>query len=164
MGPRRSSGILTHSVLDRVAGVGDGEAASNRLAIGVEELRDAVRRDLEWLLNTRRSLDEEIASLEEVQTSHLGFGLPDLSVYSRSSARDSRTLRNLIRDAVIRFEPRLEASSVRVDFVENDDIDDFAMRFRIRGMLQVDPISEPVTFDTAVDPSNGTMSIEEAAE
>jgi predicted component of type VI protein secretion system len=36
------------------------------------------------------------------------------------------------------------------------------MHFRITAMIEVDPIREPVTFDTAMDPDSGAVRIEEA--
>jgi type VI secretion system protein ImpF len=161
VGPARSSGILTHSVLDRVAGTGEGPTRSTRLAIGVDDLRRAVRRDLEWLLNTRRVLGDEYEGLEEVSTSHLAFGLPDLSLFSRTSKLDSRAVCGLIEAAIAAFEPRMEKGSVKVDFVESSSVDDFSMHFRIRGVLHVEPITEPVVFDTALDPHNGTLRVED---
>ena len=160
MAGRRSTGVLTHSVLDRVAGTGEGNERPSSLAIRVDDLRQAVRRDLEWLLNSRRVLGEDYDGLTEVQTSHLAFGLPDLSPYSRSSAFDSRELCVLIERAISTFEPRLVKGTVKVEFVKSDRVDDFAMRFRIRGLLHVEPITEPVTFDTALDPNNGSMKVE----
>lgn len=162
MAAPRSSGVLTHSVLDRVAGSGEGPARSSRLAIRVEDLRHAVRRDLEWLLNTRRVLGPEYDGLEEVRASHLAFGLPDLSPYSRSSGAGSREICSLIEKAIDVFEPRLMKGTVKVEFVESDRVDDFSMHFRIQGMLHVEPITEPVAFDTSLDPNNGTLRVEDA--
>lgn len=162
MAAPRSSGILTHSVLDRVAGTGDGPTLTTRLSIRVEDLRQAVRRDLEWLLNTRRVLGPEYDELEEVRASHLAFGLPDLSPYSRASGFDSREICALIEKAIATFEPRLVKGTVKVEFVQSDRVDDFSMHFRIQGMLHVEPITEPVAFDTSLDPHNGTLRVEDA--
>src|SRR5215471_5322758 len=54
-----------------------GEPALTRAA-AVRTLKDALRRDLEWLLNSRRTPIEIPKSCEELRKSVFNYGLPDL--------------------------------------------------------------------------------------
>ena len=75
---------VTLAVLDRLI---DREP-ENRVeaplsrAQSVRLLKSAVRRDLEWLLNTRRIADEPEEGFREVNRSLYLYGLPDFSAYS----------------------------------------------------------------------------------
>ena len=153
--------VLRHSVLDRLAPPGGESRGVRDLRIGVEDLRRAIRRDLEWLLNTRVMVDERLDSLEEVRRSILAYGLPDLNPYSRTSRSDRSSLCRTIEDAIRRFEPRLDPRTVKVDFVPTREIDDFSVHFLIAAMIRVDPIREAISFDTSMDPNSGTMELEE---
>jgi type VI secretion system protein ImpF len=162
MAAGRSSHVLRHSVLDRLAGTGTDSAGRRELRIGVDELRQAVRRDLEWLLNTRRIIDARLDDYEEISRSILTYGLPDLNPYSRTSVTDRASLCRTIEEAIGRFEPRLDPRTIQVQFLPNRAVDDFAVHFRISGIIRVDPIREPISFDTSMDPNSGMMEVEEA--
>jgi type VI secretion system protein ImpF len=155
--------VLRHSVLDRLAESGGVRGASRDLRIGVDDLRAAVRRDLEWLLNTRVLLPERLDDYPESRRSILGYGLPDLTTFSPSSESDSRRVCSLIEDAVRAFEPRLIPRTVRVEFVPSTRVDDFLMHFKIHGTLYVEPIREDVAFDTSMDMSCGALKVEESS-
>ncbi len=48
-------------------------------AAAVRALKEALRRDLEWLLNTRRTSLESPGKYQELSRSVYFYGLPDLS-------------------------------------------------------------------------------------
>jgi type VI secretion system protein ImpF len=159
--------ILRHSVIDRLAEQGSARGSSRDLRIGLEELRAAVRRDLEWLLNTRLVMPPEIESLErfpEARRSILGYGLPDLTTFSPANEADTHSVCALIEEAVRVFEPRLIPRSVRVEFLPSSRVDDFLLHFKIHGTLFVEPIREQVSFDTNMDPSCGALAVQESDE
>ena len=62
----------------------------------------------------------------------------------------ARTVCEMIEEAVRIFETRLLPHSVRVELVPSRTADDFKLHFRIDGILQVEPITEPVSFDTDI--------------
>ena len=71
-------------------------------------LKASVRRDLEWLLNTRQNPDAVLLDkYPELSKSLYNYGLPDFTSMSFDNAKDrARLLRHL--EATIRiFEPRL---------------------------------------------------------
>jgi len=68
---------------------------------GIRELKRAVARDLEALLNTRQeALDEVPESLEEVRRSLVTYGLPDFSAASLQSLRDRTRIRRALEDTI----------------------------------------------------------------
>jgi type VI secretion system protein ImpF len=115
---------------------------------GIRELKRAVARDLEALLNTRQeALDEVPESLEEVRRSLVTYGLPDFSAASLQSLRDRTRIRRALEDTIAAFEPRLDR--VRIELEESEG-SERAMRFRVEGWLRLEPTPEPVAFDTVL--------------
>ncbi|MCC6128369.1 MAG: type VI secretion system baseplate subunit TssE [Acidobacteria bacterium] len=147
---------VTPSVLDRLIDYEpevSREAPSSR-AKSLRLLKQSVRRDLEWLFNTRFTADVP-ESLENVQESVLVYGLPDFTALSIKKIDDRDRLQQAIEKAVAVFEPRLD--SVVVVLEEGDA--QKGVRFRIEARLLVDPAPEPVTFDTAYQPQSGTYFV-----
>ena len=115
---------------------------------GVRELKAAVARDLEALLNTRREALEELPeSLEEVRRSLVTYGLPDFTAASLQSPRDRTRIRRALEDTIAAFEPRLDR--VRISLEESEG-NERAMHFRVEGWLRLEPNPEPVSFDTVL--------------
>jgi type VI secretion system protein ImpF len=115
---------------------------------GIRELKQAVARDLEALLNTRQeALDELPESLEEVRRSLVVYGLPDFTAASLQSPRDRTRIRRALEDTIAAFEPRLDR--VRISLEESEG-NERAMHFRVEGWLRLEPNPEPVSFDTVL--------------
>jgi type VI secretion system protein ImpF len=155
---------VTLSVLDRLIDREPNtqvEAPLSR-SQSVRLLKNAVRRDLEWLLNTRRVFQEPDEALKEVNHSLYQFGLPDFSAYSMASAADhARLLRHLL--AVVKlFEPRL--ADVRIIPLENPTKGLQEFRLRLEGMLLMDPVPERVSFDTVIDVRSGVCRLKGDAD
>lgn len=156
----RPRDILLPSVIDRLTQ--SASQPSDHLGIGVRELKITVRRDLEWLLNSRRLMYDEIDSrLEESRKSILTFGMPDLSVYSRNSPTDVKEICDYIKEIIKSFEPRLIPRTVEVIHITSEAVDDFQLHFRIEGTLHVDPIIEPISFDTVLELESGSVQVQE---
>ncbi|MEM7199367.1 MAG: type VI secretion system baseplate subunit TssE [Planctomycetota bacterium] len=130
--------------------------------VNVEALKLEVKENLEKLLTTFNGLVGSLldSPLERCRQSVLGYGVPDLAAYSHSEGSPAEEVAKLIRRAVRAFEPRLERDSVRVTLIEvgssaagGDPADEGRkmMRFRIEGILSVQPVRQPVAFDTTND-------------
>lgn len=78
------------------------------------DLRDAVLRDLSWLLNCA-SLEatDDLAAYPHVRKSVLNFGMRAWAG-GRASALDQDGMERAIREAIVQFEPRILAESVEV--------------------------------------------------
>jgi type VI secretion system protein ImpF len=154
-----SADVLRPSIVDRLIEPSRPGGAFH--GTGVRELREAVARDLEWLLNTRVWCPwENLERLEEARASILSYGMPELSKFSWSAPEDARTIAGLIERAVRSFEPRLLPRSVKCEVVPSEKMSDFSLRIRIEAVLQVEPISEPVAFDAGFDLGGGGLHIE----
>ena len=161
MASGRSEARLRPSVLDRLTLALDRDRGDRNRTIGVSELRDAVQRDLGWLLNTYRALPADLDQLPEARNSVLTYGLSDFSWVSWTDEAQLKTIAREIEDAIRRFEPRLRPGSVRVTPIcpDKDKLPKELPHFRIEAVLHVDPVSEPVAFDADVDPIAARLSI-----
>src|SRR5580658_351190 len=124
----------------------------------VRQMKEGVRRDLEWLLNTRRIAVPPDESLKEVNRSLYVFGLPDFTAYSLNSPKDQAKLVRFLLGTVKLFEPRL--ANVRVVPLEGGDSGARTMRFRIEGLLIMDPAPEHVSFDTVLELTSGEYEVQ----
>jgi type VI secretion system protein ImpF len=151
--PRSSAEVLvTLSVFDRLIDRDpknpSGEEPMTR-AQSVRELKAAVRRDLEWILNSRRIVLPPDAALTELNKSVYVFGLSDFTGWSLNSNRDQIRLLRSVHQTIKVFEPRL--GNVNIIPIESQTISTRTMRFRIEAMLLMDPAPEQVSFDTLLD-------------
>jgi type VI secretion system protein ImpF len=111
----------------------------------LRQLKRAVTRDLEALLNTRQEVWEELPpEFTELRRSLLTYGLPDFTTLSLLNPHDCNRIRRFVEQAIAIFEPRL--SRVRVT-LEAPRQYESTLRFHIEAFLRVEPAPEPVTFD-----------------
>ena len=157
MAPAQPREVLRAAVFDRLCADGGGRAGDGE--VGLREIHDAVLRHLEWLLNSRVWWPGSLEDHEEANESLLKYGLPDLSTFSWSSAKDARTVVQLIEQVVKTYEPRLVPRTVKVTPIESEDSADFQLRMRIDGILRVEPYTERVSFDTEFDVDSGAMRV-----
>jgi type VI secretion system protein ImpF len=146
------------SVLDRLIDERPDETRERPLTPSqtMLRLREAVRRDLEALLNTRERCRGWPDIFGEIDKSVVGYGLPDFSVLSlQGSWRES--LRRRVLETIRRFEPRLSSIDVRFDD-QGEGLERVA-RFRIEALMQADPAPEPVAFNTQIDSVTRLMSV-----
>jgi type VI secretion system protein ImpF len=120
--------------------------------------RDAVQADIEWLLNTRRSIVPVPEAYRELLVSVHEFGLPDVTGIAVNTPVGRAMLRDLIQDALERFEPRLESPVVRIG--EVDVLSTPMVRFQVEAILRMDPSPEHVVFDTVLEVARGEYAVE----
>ena len=126
-------------------------------AAAVRSLREALRRDLEWLLNTRRTPLDLTKSFEELPLSVFNYGLPDFSALSANAPKDRQKLLAELERTISLFEPRLR--NVRVVLVEGSGVGTRMLRFQIEGSLQVDPSPEHISFDGELQLASGEYQL-----
>ncbi len=126
---------------------------------GLQEMTQAVQRDLESLLNTRQSGDMIAAGLPEVENSLVRYGLPDLATVNGETVEGRRQVCKIIEQVVAQFEPRLR--EVRATLRESTTPFDRDVRFRIEGRLCVDPAPD-VVFDTTLELATGEYKVQAA--
>jgi type VI secretion system protein ImpF len=134
------------SVLDRLI---DLEPRSHRdvlptRAESVRELRRAVQRDLDDLLNSRNTFSDLSPDFAEAGQSVLTYGLPDFSALNISSPRDQNRLRLVVEATIRIFEPRLTGI---VATLTPPTPADRSLRLHVDARLVMDPSPQPVSFD-----------------
>jgi type VI secretion system protein ImpF len=159
MPSQESTGIVTLSVLDRLI---DHEPKNRSEAMptaaqSLRAMKAALRRDLEWLMNTRRVIDAPPESCAELRRSVYYYGLPDISSMSIFSASDQNFLLKSIESAVSFFEPRLTRTKVSLQPITGANR---MLHFVIEGLLLVDPVPEQIVFDTVLELSSGTYQVQ----
>lgn len=151
---------ITPSVLDRLLDFepdNTREAPSSR-SKSLRELKLSIRRDLEWLLNSR-SLPVEIDErLVEIRKSVVVYGLPDVTGVSAKNPNEQRRLTESLTNAIRTFEPRFLNLKVTLEPVNNVER---MLRFRIEARLDIDPAPEPIVFDTVLQLGSGEFEITE---
>jgi len=153
---------VTLSVLDRLLDDDprNSKEAPLTRAQSVRALRDGVRRDLEWLLNTRQVAIPPDEGLREVNRSLYVYGLPDFTGYSLASPADENKLIRQLQAALKFFEPRL--SKVRLIPLEPVVARTRTFRFRIEALLLMDPAPEHISFDTVLQLTTNQYEVQDA--
>jgi len=84
-------------------------------AQSLRQLKTSLRRDIEWLLNTRRSIEAMGDSSLEIERSLFNYGLPDISSLGVHSAQDQKRLLWMIESTIANFEPRIQGARVTME-------------------------------------------------
>jgi type VI secretion system protein ImpF len=149
--PREEDRPVQQSVLDRLIEDDPGklhEMPPTR-AQSIRALKAAVRRDLEWLLNTRAIAVPPPEEFKELKDSVYTYGLPDLSSLSADDPESRTRLMDYVARALELFEPRL--TNVYIGEAQVTDERSRQVRFVIEAALKMDPSPEFVVFDTLLD-------------
>lgn len=129
-----------------------------------QRLREAVLRDLAWLLNTPRPASAEIdwAACPEAERSVLNYGLPCLSGETASSL-NVEDLEQSIRQSIIDFEPRIDGATLKVTAILNQRALDHhnQIQVHIRGNLWAQPVPIELLLRTEVDLETGQVQVAE---
>jgi type VI secretion system protein ImpF len=143
------------SVLDRLLDnePKNREEAPATRAATVRKARECLRRDLEWLLNTRAFPEEIEEELEQVSASVLTYGLPDFSAFSAASEQARGRLERALKRALELFEPRLYGVNVEASVAEKEDRG--MLRILISGWFRMRPAPIEITFDGRLELGRG---------
>ena len=164
MGRLESEFVITQSVLDRLVDrsrdkdsdyAASGDVPTTR-SEALRRYRESVKRDLEWLLNTRQNLEPAPDALKELQKSLYDYGLPDITSIGLHSLRDRDRLLRTLETTIRRFEPRIANVKVSLEPVQPNSR---MLRFRIDGVLMVEPAPEPVIFNTILELTSGEYEV-----
>jgi len=150
---------VTISILDRLIDLNPDVTADPPASRSqsVRQLKASLRRDLEWLLNTRRNPDEVPETYEELFRSLYNYGLPDVTSMGLNTPRDRQRLLRFIEQTIEIFEPRL--AGVRVRSVDSANSGPRILRFQIEGLLKMDPAPEQILFDTVLQLNSGEYQV-----
>lgn len=119
--------------------------------------RISVQRDVEFLLNTRRTMVTAGVNFPELMRSVHQYGLPDTSGLSFSNIEGRQQLTDNIADTLRRFEPRLNNITVRLS--DARQLSSPQVRFSISATLRMDPSPEQIVFDTVLEIASGEYDV-----
>jgi type VI secretion system protein ImpF len=155
---------LQPSLLDRLT---DSEPESNvesqaQRVLSVGKLKRSVMRDLEWLLNTGSlATTEDLDDFPGVENSVLNYGISSLSG-TTASAIDGPALERRIRRAILVFEPRILADSLKVRVnVDEEKMSLKRVTFTIEGQLWAQPLPVGLYLSTDLDLETGSVTVSE---
>ncbi len=158
--PRDADLNVSLSLLDRLIDRAPREQTDQVVSRpqSVRLLKASLRRDLEWLLNTRRNPVPAPESMNDLSQSLYNYGLPDFAALTINSPKDRDRLLLELGSVVALFEPRLR--DIRVQMVEEAGGGySRTIHFQIAAMLQMDPAPEQISFDTILQLSSGEYQI-----
>lgn len=139
---------MLRSLTERLSAEHDSDLRNGSGYASASDLRAAVSRDLEEMLNTRsegaRLIPEVFA---ECRNSSLTYGIPDFSSFSLLSPHDRDHIRRGLELAIAQHESRL--SRVRIA-LEPQRPFERALRFRVDALLSLGPEREKVRFDAVL--------------
>jgi len=153
---------LQPSLLDRLTDNDPERKQESRDArvLTPSRLRECVRRDLSWLLNTTYlAATQDLSDHPLVAQSVVNYGMPDMAGRTNSSI-NTMLLEQQIRKAIIDFEPRLVAKTLRVRLSsDHGQMNHNAMTFDIEAELWAQPIPLRLFLRTAVDLESGGIEV-----
>lgn len=120
------------------------------------QLREAVLRDLGWLLNTSaRAGFERVEEFPEVSRSVLNYGIPDLCGTTASGVVDGE-LERVVRRAIQLYEPRVLQRGLSIKLIRGSSPrgPTFIM-LEITGEIWGDPVPERLYIRTELDLDTG---------
>jgi type VI secretion system protein ImpF len=119
-------------------------------------LRESLCRDINDLLNTRRSEKDIDPGYEHCNTSLLAYGLPDFGTVSVVDAAAQDRIRRSVERALRIFEPRLSRVAVSVTRAEDSRP---VLRLRIEALVHVEEVAEPIVFDALLEGDSKQFSV-----
>lgn len=152
--------VVTQSILDRLIDTEpqtQSEVSLTR-AQSVRGLKASLRRDLEWLLNTRRSPEAAGDEYPELARSLYNYGFTDFTNFAFANPKDRARLLIQLEETIRIFEPRLDAVRVIPVEIEGSNLQR-QVRFQIEGLLKMDPAPEQITFDTVLSLTSGEYQV-----
>lgn len=152
---------LQPSLLDRLTDNEREKSQETRDSriLSVRRLRECIKRDLAWLLNTGCLSDvEDLSRYPLVAESVLNYGMPDLTGITASSA-DVSSLEKRLKQTILRYEPRILRNSLRVNVVTSDEMSQSAVVFEIECDMWAEPVPERMYLKTEVDLESGSVNI-----
>jgi type VI secretion system protein ImpF len=151
---------ITRSVFDRLIDLepGTNSDPQDSRFDSIRELKASVRRDLEWLLNSKRPVIDIDPGLEEVNRSIAVYGLPDFFGTQFSTTAQQKALVNQVEQAIRRFAPQL--IDLKITYNPPNELER-SLSFRIEARIDVEPSPEPIVFDTVLQLGSGEFGVKE---
>jgi type VI secretion system protein ImpF len=148
----RSDAPVTQSLLDRLTSSVDLPTSR---AASIQMFKNGIKRDVEWLLNTRRTPGPQIDDYELASASVFNYGLPDVNELGGSGDNAARVLAAILQ-TLRTHEPRIlepRVSLVRSDMLKR------SIQFHVDGRVRVENSEEDISFDTLLKVTTGEYEV-----
>jgi len=134
-----------------------GASRERKSQSDVEEIAEAIRRDLEDLLNTRNDLGPELAPrYPESARSILCYGLVDIDGPFLVDGRATEIIEGCVRDAITTFEPRLRDVKVKTLEVPRHVTEEVSLE--IEGTIVARDESERVIWNSVIKSGHARLT------
>ncbi|MEE8340272.1 MAG: type VI secretion system baseplate subunit TssE [Xanthomonadales bacterium] len=155
---------LQPSLLDRLTDLHPDKKreSSSQQVLSQKQFKEAVIRDLGWLLNAV-SMDSvvDLSAYPEVKHSVLNYGLPDISGHTAASIDTSSLEKSLLR-AITEFEPRFIQNSLKVRVhTDANEMSHNSLVFEIEGVVFGQPMPFHVVLRSELDLECGQFNVRE---
>lgn len=148
------------SLLDRLID-DEPERASDPPRPRGEELRrirEGFRRDLEALLNTRRTPRTPPPVFARLRDALPSYGVEDFVGAPLATLAQRQALVAAVERTIATFEPRF--STVKVSLIRSRDMDERRQAIRIEAVAVLEHGPEPVVFESALDPTTRSFRVD----
>jgi type VI secretion system protein ImpF len=155
---------LQPSLLDRLTDENpqSGVESRDQRMVSWQRLRDAVRRDLAWLLNcVHLDATQDLSAWPLVARSTVNYGLPETTGVPLANV-DVDTLQKRVRQAVLDFEPRLLRNKLTVTIEKDTEaMSRNSLVFLIEGEIWARPVPQSIFVRTEFDLETGAVKVDE---
>ncbi len=144
---------LQPSLLDRLTDHTPTQKRENfdQQTLSLQQLRQAVLRDLGWLLNTTNlTAVDDLSEFPLAEKSTLNYGIPGFAGMIESGAR-LEALERQLAEAIEAYEPRIRSETLRVRTRAMTDDANPSLVFEIEGELWAQPVPVPLYLETAIE-------------
>jgi type VI secretion system protein ImpF len=147
----KSETPITQSLIDRLM---DSEEMPTTRSASIQMFRNSIKRDVEWLLNSRTAFVPEIESYPLAANSVFTFGLPDVN--ELPGGNSANNVLAAISQTILIHEPRIREP--RVSLTRTDTLSR-SLRFHVEGKLVLENSEEDITFDTLFEVTSGEYQV-----
>jgi len=167
-GNQNGSTVAASSIASTQQVSGEGKSdrvpvyQTNPLVVTSRRLKEYVKRDLAWLLNTV-NLESvvDLDSCPRVAESVLNFGMPDLTGTTVNNI-NTKLLERKVVDTILKFEPRIIEKSLSVRISKKDEMSNRALQFEIECDIWAQPVPEHVRLNSELDLTSGSFDLRDS--
>lgn len=154
--------LITQSLLDRLCDVeilplGEVTEWPETRKESIAMFKQSLKRDVEWLLNTRKPIVPDVESFPLTSASVLCFGLPDSRIFHGAGGGDPETLKLLLRQCLQEFEPRIQKPQVTISATDRLNR---SLRFQVEGVVRYEDMEEEIQLDTVLKLISGEYEVD----
>ncbi|NNK17192.1 MAG: type VI secretion system baseplate subunit TssE [Sulfitobacter sp.] len=153
---------LQPSLLDRLTDNAPTEKQETRAhrAIDISRLREIIKRDLAWLLNTN-SIEStfDVKTYPNVARSVLNFGVREVAGEYSTSDRAEKIRKSILK-AIELHEPRIILGSTAVELRTEDSKGETQIAFDIHADMWAQPMPLELYLRSKVDVTSGEVTLD----